>query len=131
MGSKRVCSLLVAILFGLVMTGIAMAADTGPAIIILKARMGNVTFPHAAHQKKFKCGQCHHSKGPNGKQVPYKAGQKIEKCSACHNANSGMPKKLNSVKKVMHKNCRGCHKAMQKTNPKAPTKCRACHVKNK
>jgi len=130
MGGKKVFSLLFAVLFGLVMTGVAMAADTGPASITLNAKMGNVTFPHAAHQKNFKCAECHHSKGANGKQVAYKEGQKIEKCCTCHNADMSN-KKLNSVKKVMHKNCRGCHKSMHKTNPKAPTKCRGCHVKNK
>ncbi len=129
MVSKRVCSLVIAILFGLVMAGLAVAA--GPPTITLKAKMGNVTFNHAAHQKRLKCGQCHHRKGPNGKQVPYKPGQKIEKCSVCHNANSGMPSSLNSVKKVMHKNCRGCHKSMHKTNPKAPTRCFGCHVRKK
>jgi len=112
------------------LAGIGMAADKGPADITLttvKAKKPAV-FPHAKHQEKLKCGECHHSKDADGKQVPYTEGQKIEKCETCHNAAAGMPKKLSSFKGAAHVNCKNCHK---KTDAKKLNKCSVCHPKKK
>ena len=120
--NRKFASLLVALLFGLVMAGIAFA-DNGPATIVLEAgKKGNVTFPHHQHQQKMECGECHHGPGHSA----YTEGMKIHKCDECHNKNDAeMPKKLRSVKNAFHKNCKGCHKEKKA----GPTKCNACHKK--
>ncbi|QJA07020.1 cytochrome c3 family protein [Thermosulfurimonas marina] len=90
-----------------------------------------VVFPHWKHQEVLKgnCGECHHSRTADWKQVPYKEGMKIQECKTCHNKNHPN-KKLNSVKKAMHTNCKGCHKEMKKAGKKTgPTKCTGCHKK--
>lgn len=132
MRSKKVLSLLVAVCFCLVMVGVAMAADKGPETITFKCKKkSDVVFGHAKHQENLACGECHHSKGPDGKQVPYVEGQKIEKCDTCHTAEMAVPA-LNSSKKALHKNCKACHKAeAKKGNKAAPTKCSGCHPKKK
>jgi c(7)-type cytochrome triheme protein len=127
MSSKKVLSLLVAVLFGLIMAGVAAAADKGPETITFKCeKKSDVVFGHAKHQESATCGDCHHSKGPDGKQVPYAEGQKIEKCGTCHNAEMTVPT-LNSSKNALHKNCKDCHKAAVKEGKTAPTKCAECH----
>jgi len=99
-------------------------AGVGPETIVLKAKMGNVTFQHYKHQEKVKCGECHHEKGPDGKQVPYHKGMKIKKCADCHN-KSFSNKKLSKVKNAFHQNCKSCHKKQHS----GPTKCKGCHKK--
>lgn len=75
--------------------GLAFAADD----IVLKAKNGNVSFPHKKHQEALKdCKKCH-EKGPG----------KIEGFG----------------KDVAHKTCKGCHEEMKK----GPTKCGECHKK--
>ncbi|AJE04210.1 cytochrome c7 [Geobacter pickeringii] len=75
--------------------GLAFAADD----IVLKAKNGNVSFPHKKHQEVLKdCKKCH-EKGPG----------KIEGFG----------------KDVAHKTCKGCHEEMKK----GPTKCGECHKK--
>ncbi len=125
MKNKSLFSVLIAAWFSLAVAGFAFAVDKGPATIILKAgRKGDVTFLHHQHQEHIKCSVCHHSKGPDGKQVPYKEGQKIEKCATCH--NKGMAnRRLNSTMKAFHKNCKTCHRK----NKKGPTRCNGCHKK--
>ncbi len=114
--------------------GMVMAQDHGPKVITLLSTTDNakkpkpVTFPHAEHQSRLKCGECHHTKGPDGKQVAYTDGMKIQKCETCHNPTSGMPKALNSLKKIGHKKCKGCHKA---SGNKKLTKCGTCHPRKK
>ncbi len=109
---------------------LAMAGDTGPAEMILKSTVDPakkpkpVKFPHAEHQKRLKCGECHHTKGDDGKQVAYTEGMKIQKCETCHNKKAGMPKGLETFKNAAHKNCKGCHK---KSGKKGLTKCKTCH----
>jgi hypothetical protein len=91
----------------------AIAADNGPASIKLdKAKMGVVTFDHAAHQglAKTECKTCHHTGG-------------YEKCDSCHGAKADGAKL--KYKDAIHKNCKGCHKEKKK----GPTKCKECHVK--
>jgi c(7)-type cytochrome triheme protein len=127
MSSRKVLSLLVAVLFGLIMAGVAAAADKGPETITFKCeKKGDVVFSHAKHQESATCGDCHHSE-TDGKQVPYAEGQKIEKCGTCHTAEMAAPA-LNSSKKALHKNCKGCHMAAVKEGKTAaPTKCAGCH----
>ena len=116
--------------------GLGMSSgDKGPEVINLpapKMKKGPVVkFAHHKHQEVLKgnCGECHHGKTADWKQVPYKEGMKIEKCATCHNKKHPN-KKLNSVKKAAHKNCKGCHKAMKKAGKKTgPVKCKGCHVK--
>ncbi|WP_298267825.1 cytochrome c7 [Geobacter sp.] len=72
---------------------LAFAADE----IVLKAKNGNITFPHKKHQELLKdCKKCH-EKGPG----------KIEGFG----------------KDWAHKTCKGCHEEMKK----GPTKCGECH----
>jgi hypothetical protein len=109
--------------------GLAMAADKGPAEIVLKSTVDPAatpkpaTFPHAAHQARQKCGDCHHGKGADGKRIAYVEGQKIEKCETCHNTKAGMPEKVNSFKNAGHALCKDCH---TKSKPEL-AKCTVCH----
>ncbi len=118
-----------ALTLGLGFTSNLMAADKGPADLILQATVDAAakpkpaTFPHAKHQEKMACGECHHSKGADGKQVAYVEGQKIEKCESCHNKAAGMDKKIATFKDAAHTNCKGCHQEKKA----GPTKCTECH----
>lgn len=97
-----------------------------PKDIELKSGRGRkpAQFPHARHQKKFRCDICHHTQTAYGKKGPYVAGQEA-KCGSCH--NSGMSnKKLNNLKDIAHTYCKKCHKAKG-----ASTKCRSCHQRKK
>jgi cytochrome c553 len=77
----------------------SIAAAQGPPTLTLKASMGNVTFPHKAHQSRMKCTTCHQSE----------KGGKIEGFG----------------KDWAHKTCKGCHQEQGK----GPTKCNGCHKK--
>ncbi len=90
-------------------SGMGLAA--GPKVVKLPAKMmGDVTFPHAMHQKIVKdCKTCHHM------------GVAAGNCSKCHGVKEGVP----SAKDAFHKTCKGCH---QKEN-KGPTNCKGCHKK--
>ena len=111
---------------------ISMANDNGPAEITLESTIDKAkkakpaVFPHAKHQEKLKCAECHHGKAADGKQAAFVEGQKIEKCESCHNKAAGMPKGLMTFKDVAHKNCKGCHK---ESGDKKLTKCGTCHPK--
>jgi Class III cytochrome C family len=122
------------LVMGLAFTGASFATDDkGPAEMTLTSTIDPAkkakpaTFPHAQHQEKLKCGDCHHAKDADGKQVPYVEGQKVEKCESCHNKAAGMPKKLTTFKEAAHANCKACHK---KTDKKL-AKCTVCHPKKK
>ncbi len=118
-----------ALTLGLGLTSNLMAADKGPADMILQATVDAAakpkpaTFPHAKHQEKMACGECHHSKDADGKQAAYVEGQKIEKCESCHNKAAGLDKKIATFKDAAHTNCIGCHKEKKA----GPTKCTECH----
>ena len=119
-----------ALALGLGFTANGMAADKGPAEIILKSTIDAAatpkpaTFPHAKHQAKLACKDCHHSKDAAGKQVPYVEGQKNEKCETCHNKKAGMTNaKVATFKDAAHTRCKGCHTEMKV----GPTKCPDCH----
>ncbi len=119
-----ICAVAAAFLCTVGMVGVSFA-DKGPADIKFETKKP-VIFPHAAHQERMKCADCHHSQDDAGKQVAYVDGQKVEKCGSCHNKESGMPKKLASLKGAGHARCKECHK---KSGNKTLTKCNTCHVK--
>ncbi len=124
MSSKKFFSMVIAVLFALAVGGVAVAGDTGPATIVLKAKKGNVTFEHHKHQETVKCGECHHGPGHSA----YTEGMKIHECQECHNKNNAeMPKKLQKTMNAFHSNCKDCHKAHKAEG--APTKCNGCHKK--
>jgi hypothetical protein len=112
-------------------TASAMAeTDKGPAELVLQATVDKAakpkpaTFPHKKHQDAgITCGDCHHTKGADGKQAAYTDGMKIEKCETCHNKAAGLPKEIATFKDAAHTNCKGCHK----DKGKGPTKCADCH----
>ncbi len=80
-------------------TTLAVAAEA-PATLTLKAKQGNVTFPHKAHADRLKdCKVCHATE----------AGGKIEGFG----------------KEKAHALCVQCHKK----EAKGPTKCADCHKK--
>ena len=85
-------------------------------------------FPHAKHQEKFKCGECHHYADDAGAQTACMDDTlgKIAKCDTCHNADFAN-EKLRKWKDIGHGNCKDCHKKMKAEG--APTKCGACHPK--
>jgi len=123
-----------ALVMGLAFTGASFANDDkGPADMTLTSTIDAAKkakpaiFPHGEHQGRLECGECHHSKDADGKQVPYVAGQKIEKCESCHNKAAGMPKKLTTFKEAAHAKCKACHKK----NDKKLAKCTTCHPKKK
>lgn len=75
--------------------GSAMAQDS----IVLKAKMGDVTFPHKMHQ------------------------QSLKNCKLCHEKAPGKIEGFG--KDVAHKLCIDCHKAKKA----GPVSCKACHKK--
>ncbi len=129
---RKILFLMLFLVMGLVFYNFSMvsATDKGPAQITFETKFGKVTFQHHEHQDKLKidCGECHHGKTADGKQAPYKPGQKLGKCKECHNKSMANIK-LNSPKKALHKNCKGCHKQVKSKYPKAPVRCKECHIK--
>ena len=125
-----------ALVLGLCFTGASFASDDkGPKEMTLESTIDKAkkakpaTFNHAKHQETLTCGDCHHSKDADGKQVAYVEGQKVEKCESCHNKAAGIDatKKLSTFKDAAHANCKACHKAKDK----ALAKCTVCHPKKK
>ncbi len=95
-------------------------------------------FPHAKHQERIKCGECHHGKDDAGKQVAYKEGQKNEKCITCHTGDmlKDGPNKVkgkSALQRAGHGNCQKCHKQVAKEDEKKKKlkKCTTCHPKKK
>lgn len=122
-----ISAIAVVFMLGCFVTSVALAADAGPATLSLKSsgkmKKPAVTFGHKKHQEKFKCVECHHVKGADGKQAPLAEGAKVQKCETCHTKGFG---KVDSFKKAAHKKCKGCHK---KQEDKKLTKCKTCHKK--
>lgn len=121
------------LVMGLCFTTTSFANDKGPAEMELVSTIDAAkkpkpaTFPHAAHQERLACADCHHGKA-DGKQVPYVEGQKIEKCESCHNKAAGVSnKKVSTFKGAGHALCKTCHKKADK----ALAKCGVCHPKKK
>jgi predicted CXXCH cytochrome family protein len=105
---KRIIAILLSVAFLAAGSMTALAAGKGPAEVKLEAKMGTVTFNHAAHQKRVAdCKTCHHKSVEAGA------------CRSCHNG-----KKAPQFKEVAHQLCKGCHKEKS-----GPTACRDCHKK--
>ncbi len=124
-----VCGAVLAAFF-VVGSGVSFAeADKGPAEITLESTIDPAKkpkpsiFPHAEHQSRLECGECHHGKDADGKKVAYVDGQEIGKCESCHNKAAGMPKEVESFKNAAHAQCKDCHAAKDK----ALAKCSVCH----
>ena len=107
---KKMLVLFVAMtLVSLASMTVVAAENNGPAEIKLEAKMGTVTFQHAAHQARIAdCKTCHHN------------GVEAGACRSCHDAKPEAPK----AKDAFHKLCKDCHKAQN-----GPTSCKDCHVK--
>jgi len=136
--SKKSLILLVVTAFvmslGLGVTMSLAEADKGNAEITLNAdnrdgvkKPKPAVFPHAKHQEKRTCGECHHYEDA-GAQVACTDDtlDKISKCDTCHNADFAN-EKLRKWKDIGHGLCKACHKKMKEDG--APTKCGACHPK--
>lgn len=105
---KKILAMLVAVAF--LAIGSVVIADNGPETVTLEGgKMGQITFPHTAHQAKVEdCTTCHHK------------GVDAGKCTSCHGVDAAAPK----AKDAFHKQCKGCHKEMG-----GPTSCKDCHKK--
>ncbi len=57
------------------------AQDVGPEEIVLRTKKNKkpAKFPHRQHQGVLQCGDCHHTKGDDGKQAAYTEGMEIKK----------------------------------------------------
>lgn len=130
MKKSVIWSVAVAFVFSLVVAGVAIASDPGPADMVLKTEKGQkpATFTHKKHQDILSCGECHHGMDADGKKTDYAEGMAIAKCESCHNATMAKPE-LKDFKGAAHANCKECHKKMEKEGKKAPTLCVGCHVK--
>lgn len=82
-------------------------SDT-PETVELQAKMGNVQFPHAFHQKQYDCQICHHT-------------ESYENCGNCHGLKPEAPK----LKEAFHALCKDCHTK----EARGPSKCKECHIK--
>jgi hypothetical protein len=98
-------------------------ADKGPAEIVLEASNGNVNFGHLKHVDEYgvACTVCHHT---------VQEGETPKSCAAegCHTKTSEI-----NTRNAYHQLCyKGCHKEKNQNEGKAaPTKCSACHIKDK
>ncbi len=115
-----------ALVLGFGVASNTVAADKGPADMVLKTAKGKKPsiFPHAKHQASIDCAECHHTMTADGKQGPYDAGN-IGKCESCHDGKKIKNKKVKNYMKAAHANCKTCHKKQKK----GPTKCNGCHKK--
>ncbi|UCG77686.1 MAG: cytochrome c3 family protein [Nitrospirota bacterium] len=90
------------------LSGLAIVAiaQSGPEVVVLTPRKGNINFTHHKHQEIIPdCGFCHHQgvdKGP---------------CRGCHNGEIA-PRFMRKA----HFFCRDCHKEKG-----MGTKCTQCH----
>jgi hypothetical protein len=131
-----ICGAALAFVFSLGFASMSMAEEKGPAEITMDGKKPAV-FPHAKHQEKIKCGECHHG-AADGKQVAYAESQKIEKCATCHTgdmlkAGDHKVKGKTAMQRAGHGNCLACHKAEAKKDAKLKklSKCGTCHPKKK
>ncbi len=80
-----------------------------PVEVVLKSKLGNVTFPHQRHEKIVSnCETCHHM------------GVAAGGCIKCHSTHPEAPK----AKDAFHRLCKGCH-----AEKKGPSGCKDCHKK--
>ncbi len=89
---------ILAALFAVSLATFAFAAEP-PATITLKAKQGNVTFPHKTHVDRLKdCKSCHAS-DEGGKIEGFGKDKAHALCRACHEKQAKGPRK-----------CDQCHK---------------------
>lgn len=80
-----------------------------PETVVIKSKLGNVTFPHQRHERiAANCETCHHM------------GVAAGSCITCHNQNPEAPK----AKDAFHRLCKGCH-----ADKRGPSGCKDCHKK--
>ncbi|RUM43258.1 MAG: class III cytochrome c [Desulfocapsa sp.] len=135
MKKALVCATALAFFCSMGLVGMSMAGDQGPAEITINPDGKKpAVFPHAQHQERIQCAECHHGKA-DGKQVPYVEGQKIEKCETCHTGDmlKGKVKGKSAMQRAGHGNCLSCHKAEAKKDAslKKIKNCSTCHKKKK
>jgi hypothetical protein len=142
MNNRKMLSLLVAVCFGVVLAGVALATDNkGPDTIVMDSKVfpehkkSLVTFSHQKHNVDYNiaCSECHHVY-QDGKNV-WKEGDPVQKCTECHSGDKA-PSGLSKEEKIkgyyydaVHENCKGCHKAAKAEGKAAPTGCTECHPK--
>jgi len=109
----------------------APAKVTPKDVIILKAALGGVRFPHKDHAvtRKVACETCHHS---SRSEKPATAPQQA--CSTCH-VSTAIPPMKTKLQAAFHNpmatagTCIDCHKAQNAQGRAAPVKCLDCHKK--
>jgi hypothetical protein len=127
---KLFATALILLVLGCVVSVTSRADEPkAPDTVVLKAAMGNVTFPHAAHSKiaGTKCTDCHHASKPGmAKKTDF------QPCRDCHTKPATAPVKA-ALPQPFHNPtaqtglCIDCHK--KAASDKAPTKCAGCHKK--
>lgn len=112
-------------------SGLKDSASLPAELLIQSASSRQPTlFPHAKHQEFLECGDCHHGRDAEGRQVPYAEGMKITRCISCHSSKEMKNRKLNSLKLAGHALCKGCHRKMVKQGFAPPiVRCVGCHVR--
>ena len=112
---QRTLSVILLSLAILVVCGMAVAANRGPANINVDGgSRGKIPFPHAQHQDRLKdCNICHST-------FPQEPGA-IDKLKAAGTLKA---------KQVMNTQCIKCHKEEKKAGkPHGPLTCSECHVR--
>jgi cytochrome c5 len=131
---KKYLVILSVFAFAVAVSGLALAQEKAPTVVILKgAPLGGVKFDHAKHSKLegAKCDTCHHASKP---EKPSKTAH--EKCQTCHTKAATAPMKTNSqgafhVAMAKGGLCIDCHTKAIAAGKKAPAagKCAECHKK--
>lgn len=99
---------------------VGLVAGDAPDTVTLKAKNGDITFPHKKHAEEIsvECKECHHE---------MKSDNVDQSCHDCHGVDDNAPKTM----KAFHNLCKACHKETnEKEDTKAPTTCKGCHVKS-
>ena len=105
-GKVRFWTLLLGLL---TMSGPPPLQAATPVDVVIKSKLGNVTFPHRVHEKIVaNCETCHHM------------GVAAGGCIRCHNTHPDAPR----AKDALHRLCKGCH-----AEKKGPSGCKDCHKK--
>lgn len=107
---KPICTILPLLLGLCLLTLLPLSSLAAPPVsVVLKSKLGDVTFPHQRHERIVSnCETCHHM------------GVEAGGCSACHLSNPEAPK----PKEAYHRLCKGCH-----AEKRGPSGCKDCHKK--
>ena len=118
-----------------------------PNVIVFESSLGEVHFPHRAHQK-MGCARCHHQIHAKNLVTPHEAyltyswvnchdchyegsltNGSYYGCAKCHHSNlANIADETLNAKVVVHKSCWKCH--LSGTGTEASEKCSFCHVKD-